>query len=100
MDLVTVTERLHRKGELEAVGGAEYVSDLLSGIPRLTTADHYAKIIKRPQSLLQPAHPRREPASSRRPTPRPRSPATCWPEAEQAILEVGDQSLRSTLMVP
>ena len=96
LDMVTVTEQLHHRGELEAVGGAEYVGELVSGIPRLTTAAHYAKIIK-DRSLLRQliqraSHIIAEAYSSTE------EPGVVLAQAEQSILEVGDQTLRSTLV--
>ena len=45
-DLVTLSEELMRNNELEAVGGAAYVSSLTDGMPRLSNIEHYAKIVK------------------------------------------------------
>ncbi|MGC8724847.1 MAG: replicative DNA helicase [Acidobacteriota bacterium] len=95
LDLVTVTEWLHRRGELEAVGGAEFVAELLSGIPKLTSALSYAKILK-DRSLLRQLIQRSskiimEAYSSSD------EPENILAQAEQSILEVGDQTLRSTL---
>ena len=89
MDPITVTEMLHRSGELEAVGGAEYVSDLMTGIPLLDTSEHYLRIIKN-RSLLRQLIIRSnmiilDAFSS------PEEPEVILSEAEQAILErVGD----------
>jgi replicative DNA helicase len=96
LDLVTVTERLHHKGELEAVGGAEYVGELVSGIPRLTSAAHYAKIIK-DRSLLRQLIQRASQIIAQAYSSS-EEPGVVLAQAEQAILEVGDQTLRSTLM--
>src|ERR1700677_11853 len=46
IDLVTLTEQLQRVGELESVGGAAYVSQLMDGVPRITNVEHYARIVK------------------------------------------------------
>jgi replicative DNA helicase len=46
IDLVTLTEQLQRSGELEAVGGAAYVSQLMDGVPHITNVEHYARIVK------------------------------------------------------
>src|SRR3972149_11840352 len=51
-DLVTISEELMRNNELEAVGGAAYVSSLTDGLPRLSNIEHYAKIVK-DKSLLR-----------------------------------------------
>jgi len=45
-DLVTLCEELMRHSELEAVGGAGYISSLTDGLPRLSNIEHYAKIVK------------------------------------------------------
>lgn len=47
IDLVTVTDELERQGKLDKVGGAGYVSSLLSDAPQLVFADRYAVIVKR-----------------------------------------------------
>ena len=46
IDLVTLTDQLHRQGELEAAGGAAYVAQLVDGVPRVSNVEHYARIIK------------------------------------------------------
>jgi len=46
IDLVTLTEQLQRSSELEAVGGAAYVAQLMDGMPRITNVEHYARIVK------------------------------------------------------
>ncbi len=45
-DLVTLCEELMKHDELEAVGGARYLSSLTDGLPRLSNIEHYAKIVK------------------------------------------------------
>jgi replicative DNA helicase len=44
-DLITVTNILKEKGQLESVGGATYLSELVDTVPMATNATHYAKII-------------------------------------------------------
>ncbi len=46
VDLLSLTEALKKNGELEAVGGASYVSALLDGVPKSLNIEYYAKIIK------------------------------------------------------
>jgi replicative DNA helicase len=46
IDLVTLTEDLHRHGDLEAAGGAAYLAQLLDGVPRISNIEHYARIVK------------------------------------------------------
>ncbi|UCD86433.1 MAG: replicative DNA helicase, partial [Desulfobacterales bacterium] len=45
-DLITVTNVLKEKGQLESVGGATYLAELVDTIPMATNAAHYAKIIR------------------------------------------------------
>lgn len=46
IDLVTLSEDLMRTNELDAVGGAPYISSLTDGLPRFANIEHYAKIVK------------------------------------------------------
>src|SRR3990172_6312075 len=52
IDLVTLSEELMRNSELEAVGGAGYVSSLTDGMPRLDNIEHYVQIV-RDKALLR-----------------------------------------------
>jgi len=52
IDLITLSDQLRRKGELEAAGGAAYISQLIDGAYRISNLDHYARIIKE-KSLLR-----------------------------------------------
>jgi replicative DNA helicase len=59
IDLVTLTEELHRSGELEASGGAPYLASLADGMPRVSNVEHYARIVKEKallRSLIHTAH--------------------------------------------
>jgi replicative DNA helicase len=50
-DLITVTNVLKEKGQLESVGGATYLSELVDTVPMATNAAHYAKIIREKATL-------------------------------------------------
>jgi replicative DNA helicase len=52
IDLVTLSDQLHRRGELEAAGGAAYLAQLVDGVPHVTHLEHYARIVKE-KSLLR-----------------------------------------------
>jgi replicative DNA helicase len=52
IDLVTLTESLHRVGELESSGGAPYLAALADGMPRVSNIEHYARIV-REKALLR-----------------------------------------------
>ncbi len=93
--LVTVTEWLQTRGLLEAAGGAEYVSDLATGIPRLSSLAHYVEIV-RGRSLLRQLIERASGIISEA-YGSGQEPEEILARAEQRILELGDQTLRSTL---
>jgi len=52
IDLVTLSDQLYRKGELEASGGSAYLAQLVDGVPRVTNLEHYTRIVKE-KSLLR-----------------------------------------------
>lgn len=56
IDLVTLVNRLQRTNELESVGGAAYLSQLVDGVPRITNVDHYARIVKEKSVLRSVIH--------------------------------------------
>lgn len=45
-DLVTVSEELRKRGQLEGVGGAAYLTQLTTAVPTSANIQHYAKIVK------------------------------------------------------
>jgi len=53
VDLLTVTEELRRRGELEAVGGASYLTTLTTVVPSVANAGHYARIVAQKAALRQ-----------------------------------------------
>ena len=53
IDLVTLTDKLQREGELELVGGPAYLASLLDGVPRISNVEHYARIVKEKATLRQ-----------------------------------------------
>ncbi|GFN22904.1 replicative DNA helicase [Thermanaeromonas sp. C210] len=53
VDLLTVTEELKRRGELEAVGGASYLAQLTTVVPSVANAGHYARIVSQKAALRQ-----------------------------------------------
>ena len=46
VDILTVIQELKRLGELEAAGGAAYVSSLTSEVPTTANVEYYAQIVK------------------------------------------------------
>jgi hypothetical protein len=59
IDLVTLTEELHRRSELDSSGGAPYLASLVDSMPRVTNVEHYARIVKEKamlRNLIHTAH--------------------------------------------
>src|ERR1700682_5324901 len=54
IDLVTLTDQLHRRGELESSGGPAYIAQLMDGTPHVTNIEHYMRIVKE-KSLSRPS---------------------------------------------
>jgi len=52
VDLVTLTEELARRKEVESVGGVAYLASLTEGLPRRLSIDEYVHIVK-DKSLLR-----------------------------------------------
>ena len=50
-DTVTLMHVLRKRGELSAVGGAAYVSDLTTGVPRRLNVEEHVKIIREKAKL-------------------------------------------------
>ena len=46
LDLITLTDELKSKGELESCGGIAYVSKLTSAVPTSANVEYYAKIVQ------------------------------------------------------
>ncbi len=46
IDLITVTEELRKRKQLEAIGGATYLAQLTSQVPSAANVEYHAKIVK------------------------------------------------------
>ena len=51
VDLITVTEELKKKNQLDAIGGAEYIAELINSVPTAANVEYYAGIVKEKSSL-------------------------------------------------
>ena len=56
IDLVTLTNQLKERGDLEAIGGATFLAKLVDTAPLAVNAPHYANIIHNKSSLRQLIH--------------------------------------------
>ena len=54
--MITLTEELHRRGELESAGGAPYLASLIDGVARVSNVEHYARIVKEKAMLRNLIH--------------------------------------------
>ncbi len=53
VDLITVTDRLKARGQLEDVGGAAYVTSLLDAVPTAANVEYYARLVLQKSLLRQ-----------------------------------------------
>jgi replicative DNA helicase len=56
VDTVTLAEELENRGELEDIGGASYIAELINSVPSAAHVDHYADIVEEKythRSLIQ-----------------------------------------------
>jgi replicative DNA helicase len=60
IELVTLTEELNKRGELEASGGAPFISSLADGMPRVSNVEHYAQIVREKAILRRTIHTTQE----------------------------------------
>ena len=56
IDLITLVDQLERHGELEATGGAGYISTLVDGRARVTNVEHHTTIVREKAALRRLAH--------------------------------------------
>jgi len=53
VDIVTLIEELRKRGQLDEVGGAPYITSLTASIPTAANIEHYARIVKEKGILRQ-----------------------------------------------
>jgi hypothetical protein len=51
IDLLTLSESLHKEHTIETAGGDPYLASLADGMPRVSNVEHYAKIVKEKERL-------------------------------------------------
>ena len=56
IDLVTLKDELTRRSALEAVGGATFLAGLVDGVPRITSVEHWSRLIKEKAVLRNLIH--------------------------------------------
>ncbi|MBA3825838.1 MAG: replicative DNA helicase [Ktedonobacterales bacterium] len=55
-DIVTLTDEIERRGKLEGVGGADYVTTLVNVVPTSANVEYYAHIVERTSILRKLIH--------------------------------------------
>ena len=96
IDLVTLSDALHRKGELEAAGGAGYIAQLVDGVPRVTHLEHYARIVKEKallRSLIHATHAIQQTAIDAE-----EDADAILDRAESSIFEIAEDRIRTGLV--
>jgi len=94
VDLITVTDLLRDKGELEKVGGVTYVATLANLVPTAANAEYYARIVEE-KSLTRSLISVTTRIASRG-YEGADSPEELLDEAERSILELGQRRSTST----
>ena len=96
IDLVTLTEDLHRRSELDAAGGAAYLAQLVDGVPRISNVEHYARIVKEKAVLRSLAH--RAHAIQQQALDADEDADAILDRAESSIFELAEDRVRSGLI--
>ncbi|HEY7349726.1 MAG TPA: replicative DNA helicase [Ktedonobacterales bacterium] len=55
-DLITLCDELQRRGRLEEVGGAAYISSLVNAVPTSANVEYYARIVERESIMRRLIH--------------------------------------------
>jgi replicative DNA helicase len=96
IDLITLTDALSRKGELEGAGGAAYIAQLMDGVPRVSHLEHYARIVKEKsmlRGLVHTAHAIQQTALEAE-----EDADAVLDQAESAIFQIAEDRVRSGLV--
>ncbi len=96
IDLVTLSDQLHRKGELEAAGGSPYIAQLTDGVPRVTHLEDYLRIVKEKsmlRSLIHTTHAIQQTAIEGE-----EDADTILDHAESSIFQIAEDRIRTGLV--
>jgi replicative DNA helicase len=99
VDIVSLSDRLKKnQGGLAGIGGIETLSNMMEGIPILTSVDHYIDIIKEKSVLRKLVFKSLQIIDSiYNPQAEMKDTQSILTSAEKAILEVGEETLTSSL---
>ncbi|MGH9458265.1 MAG: replicative DNA helicase [Thermoanaerobaculia bacterium] len=93
IDLLTLKEELARKGKLDEVGGAAYISSLVDGIPDMRNVERYAEIVREKSTLRRLILMGNRVIQTA--LDRPDGPEEVIGEAEKEIFQIAEQGLTS-----
>jgi replicative DNA helicase len=96
IDLITLSEDLGRRGELQSAGGIGYLAQLSDGIPRVTNVEHYARIVKDKAVLRNLIHASQ--SIQQRALDAEEDADTILDEAEAGIFKLAEERIRSGLI--
>ncbi len=85
--------RLKKDNTLEAVGGVTYIASLLDGVPRVSSVDHYARIVKEKSLLRKLIHSANE--ILLRGISNEEDPLELLEMAEKSIFDIGQEKIQS-----
>jgi len=91
IDLITLTEELDRKKELEGIGDVAYISSLLDGVPDRPSIEHYIQIVRDKALLRGLMHAAN--AAMARAAEQSDSAEDILNDAEAAIFELSDKRI-------
>lgn len=90
VDPVTVADKLHAQGELEAVGGLAYLAELAHNTPSASNIRAYAEVVRERAGLRKLIEAAQEIAESGF-TPEGRSSSELIAEAESRIMQIAEE---------
>ena len=93
-DIITVVAELRQMGELDAAGGPAYVASLTNAVPSSANIEHYAALVQ--DCSLRRAMLRLSAEISTRSFDESTEGRMILEEAQQRILELGEDRLRTT----
>jgi replicative DNA helicase len=99
IDIITLREKIESlKGGIGGIGGIEYLSNLLEGMPILSNIDHYINLLKEKTILRKLIIKSYEIISSvySKEDENSGDPSAILNSAEKTILEVGQETMKST----
>lgn len=92
IDSLTIKDELQKDNRLEAVGGVAYIASLLDGVPRVSSIDHYARIVKEKALLRKLVHSANE--ILLRSISNEEDPLDLLERAEKSIFDISQEKIK------